>query len=80
LRITLDGITVWEGMTPINFGYFTLQLKPATGTHLRISLTGTPVREFDRIRELTAAAPPRAFPPVKTVLTVSETEIYKVGP
>jgi hypothetical protein len=80
LRITLDGITVWEGMTPINFGYFTLQLKPATGTHLRISLTGTPVREFDRIRELTAAAPPRAFPPIKTILTVSETEIYKAAP
>jgi hypothetical protein len=80
LRITLDGATVWEGMTPINFGYCTLQLKPATGMHLRIALTGTPVREFDRIRELTAAAPPRAFPPAKTVLTVSETEIYIAGP
>ena len=80
LRITLDGTTVWEGVTPTNYGYFTAVLKPAKGTHLRISLTGTPVREFDRIRELTAAAPPRAFPPVKTVLTVSETEIYKVGP
>jgi hypothetical protein len=80
LRITLDGTTVWEGMTPINFGYCAVQLKPASGTHLRIALTGTPVREFDRIRELTAAAPPRAWPPVKMVLAVSEAEIYRGEP
>jgi hypothetical protein len=80
LRVTLDGKTVWEGMTPTNFGYCTLQLKTASGTHLRIALTGVPVRKFDRIRELTAAAPPRAWPPVKTVLTVSEAEIYRAEP
>jgi hypothetical protein len=80
LRITLDGATVWEGMTPINFGYCTLQLKPASGTHLRIALTGVPVREFDRIRELTATTPPHVWPPVKTVLTVSEAEIYRANP
>jgi hypothetical protein len=80
LRITLDGKTIWEGMTPINFGFCTLPLKPATGTHLRIALTGTPVREFDRIRELTATAPLRTLPTVKTVLTISETEIYKTEP
>jgi hypothetical protein len=80
LLITLDGTTVWEGVTPINFGYCTLPLKAATGTHLRIKLTGVPKREFDRIRELTADVPPRAFPPVKTMLTVSEAEIYKAVP
>jgi hypothetical protein len=81
LRITLDGKTVWEGMTPINFGYCTLPLKPASGTHLRIALTGVPVREFDRIRELNAAAPPRpALPPIKTALAVTETEIYRAEP
>jgi hypothetical protein len=79
LRITLDGATVWEGVTPINFGYCTLPLKAATGTHLRIALTGVPTREFDRIRELTAADPPRAFRPVKTMLSVSEAEIYKAA-
>ena len=80
LRITMDGTTVWEGMTPINFGYCTLPLKPASGTHLRVALTGAPVREFDRIRELTSSAPPRALPPIKTVLTVSELEIYQAEP
>ncbi len=80
LRITLDGTTVWEGMTPINYGYCTVQLKPASGTHLRIALTGTPVREFDHIIELTAASPPHVWPPVKTILTISETEIYKAQP
>jgi hypothetical protein len=56
-------------------------LKPASGTYLRIALTGTPVREFDRIRELNAATPPRpALLPVKTVLTVSEAEIYRAEP
>jgi len=78
LRITLDGTTVWEGVTPTNFGYFTVDLKPATGLHLRIALTGVPEREIDRIRELTAATPPRPeAPPVKTVLTVTEAEIYR---
>ena len=80
LRITLDGTTVWEGLTPTNFGYFTAELKQATGAHLRIALTGVPVREFDRVRELTAATPPRpALPPIKTVLTVSEAEIYRAN-
>jgi hypothetical protein len=77
LRITLDGKTVWEGLTPTNFGYCTLELKPVSGTHLRIALTGVPVREFDRITELAAATPPRVEPPIKPILTVSETEIYK---
>ncbi|MGD0295388.1 MAG: hypothetical protein ABSB30_16190 [Terracidiphilus sp.] len=68
-------------MTPINFGYCTLSLKPTSGTHLRLALTGTPVREFDRIRELNAATPPRpALPPVKTVLTISEAKIYRAEP
>jgi hypothetical protein len=80
LRITLDGVTAWEGTTPTNFGYCTLPLKAATGTHLRITLTGVPMREIDRIRELTAAAPPRAFLTVKPVLAVSEAEIYKALP
>jgi hypothetical protein len=80
LRITVDGATVWEGVTPTNFGYFTAVLKPATGTHLRIALTGIPTRQIDRIRELTAATPPRpAMPPIKTVLTVSEVEIYRMS-
>lgn len=80
LRITLDGATVWEGMTPINFGYYTLPLIAASGTHLRITLTGLPVREFDRISELTAVSHPRLSPPIKAVLTISEAEIYRLEP
>ncbi len=77
LRITLDGITVWEGQTPINFGYFTAKLKPLSGSHLRIALTGSPVRENDRIKELNPSAPSsRSLPAVKNVLTISEVEIY----
>ena len=82
LRVTLDGATVWEGITPSNLGYCTLQLKPASGTHLRIALTGLPVRESDRIMELAGAVPPsdRVERPIKSVLSVSEVEIYRANP
>jgi len=82
LRITLDGATVWEGITPINLGYCMLQLKPASGTHLRIALTGLPAHESDRIRELAGAVPTndRVERPIKPVLGVSEVEIYRATP
>jgi hypothetical protein len=82
LRITLDGATAWEGMTPINFGYFTAVLKPTTGTHLRIALTGVPMRGSDRIRDLAGAVPTsdRVERPIKSVLGVSEAEIYRTNP
>jgi len=31
LRVTLDGKTVWEGLTPTSLGYITLPLQSATG-------------------------------------------------
>jgi hypothetical protein len=82
LRVTLDGATVWEGETPINLGYFTAVLKPATGTHLRIALTGIPVRGSDGIRELAGAVPTsdRGERLIKSVLSVSEVEIYRANP
>jgi hypothetical protein len=82
LRVTLDGATVWEGVTPINFGYCTLQLKPASGTHLRIALTGLPVRGSDRMRDLAGAVPTsdRVERPIKSVLSVSEVETYRTNP
>lgn len=43
IRVTLDGKTVFEGVPPASFGYVTLPLRPETGTHLRISLTGPTV-------------------------------------
>jgi beta-galactosidase len=40
IRVTLDGHTVWEGQTPKSLGYVDLPLTAATGTKLRITLTG----------------------------------------
>jgi hypothetical protein len=82
LRVTLDGKAVWEGTTPTSLGYITLNLKPALGTHLRIALTGSPVRgnEFGQIRELAGATAAQAEQPSKPILTVIEAEIYRATP
>jgi beta-galactosidase len=40
LRVTLDGRTVFEGTTDKSLGYVNLPLAPATGSRLRIQLTG----------------------------------------
>jgi len=40
IAVTLDGRTVYSGETPRSLGYVTLPLTPATGSKLRIWLTG----------------------------------------
>lgn len=40
LRVTLDGRTVWEGITERQLGYANLAFAPATGSVLRIQQTG----------------------------------------
>lgn len=82
LRVTLDGKTVWEGTTPTSLGYITLNLKPALGTHLRIALTGSPVRgnEFGQIKELAGVTAAQAEQPTKPILTIIEAEIYRATP
>lgn len=40
IRVTLDDRIVYEGTTPKSLGYVTLPLKAATGSRLRIALTG----------------------------------------
>jgi hypothetical protein len=82
LRVTLDGKAVWEGTTPTSLGYITLNLKPALGTHLRIALTGIPVRgnEFGQIKELAGVTAAQAEQPAKPILTVIEAEIYRATP
>jgi hypothetical protein len=82
LRVTLDGATVWEGVTPTGLGYLTLHLKAASGTHLRIALTGAPARgdEFGQIKELVGATTAQSEAPNKPILTVIEAEIYKLKP
>jgi hypothetical protein len=57
LRITMDGVTVYEGVPAKSLGYVTLPLKPAKGTRLRITLTGPTVDRdaFGKIVEITGA-------------------------
>ena len=40
IKVTLDGKTIYEGVTPKSLGYVNLPVTPATGSKLRISLTG----------------------------------------
>lgn len=57
LRITMDGVTVYEGAPAKSLGYVTLPLKPVKGTRLRIALTGPTVDRdaFGKIVEITGA-------------------------
>ena len=40
LRVFVDGIEVWRGVTPKSLGYVTLPLKPQRGSQVRIALDG----------------------------------------
>lgn len=57
LRITMDGVTVYEGEPAKSLGYVTLPLKPVKGSRLRIALTGPTVDRdaFGKIVEITGA-------------------------
>jgi hypothetical protein len=57
LRITVDGVTVYEGEPAKSLGYVTLPLKPVKGARLRIALTGPTVDRdaFGKIVEITGA-------------------------
>jgi hypothetical protein len=57
LRITMDGVTVYEGQPAKSLGYVTLPLKPVKGRRLRIALTGATVDRdaFGKIVEITGA-------------------------
>jgi len=57
LRVTLDGVTVYEGQPAKSLGYVTLPLKPAKGRKLRIALTAPTVDRdgFGKIIEITGA-------------------------
>jgi beta-galactosidase len=46
IRVTLDDKVVFEGTTPKSLGYVDLDLTPATGSKLRITLTG-PTKDLD---------------------------------
>jgi hypothetical protein len=57
LRITVDGVVVYEGEAPKSLGYVTLPLKPVKGSRLRIALTAPTVDRdaFGKIVEITGA-------------------------
>ncbi|CAN7468317.1 glycoside hydrolase family 2 protein [Massilia sp. LjRoot122] len=40
LRVHVDGVEVWRGVTPKSLGYVTLPLKPQRGSEVRIALDG----------------------------------------
>jgi len=57
LRVTMDGVTVYEGQPAKTLGYVTLPLKPVKGRKLRVALTGPTVDRdaFGKIVEITGA-------------------------
>jgi hypothetical protein len=84
LRITLDGQTIYEGTPEKNLGYVTIPTTQATGSRLRIALTGPTVDRdaFGQIIELVPTA--RAgldtmaeLVPAGYGLAIVEAEIYK---
>ena len=82
LRITVDGQTVWEGLTPASLGYCLLQLKPVRGEHLRIALTGPPVAagEFAGTTEITGkvdGSGVASHAQGSATLSIIEADIYK---
>jgi len=87
LWITLDGTTLYEGITPTSLGYVTIPFRqpldhPITGSHLRITLTGAPIdsRQSKGTVEITGKYDGAGVAPVqhddKAVLNVIETDIY----
>lgn len=57
LRVTMDGVTVFEGEASKSLGYVTLPLRPAKGSRLRIALTAPTVDRdaFGKIIEVNGA-------------------------
>jgi len=57
LRVTMDGVVVYEGEPAKTLGYVALPLKPVKGTRLRIALTGGTVDRdgFGKIVEVNGA-------------------------
>ncbi len=81
IRVTVDGQVVYEGTTPKSLGYVDLDLKPVTGSVLRISLIGaTEDRDaFGKIVELKDNKEAQSVGadkvPAGTTLSIVETDI-----
>ncbi len=85
LRVSVDSQTVWEGLAPASLGYVTLPLQPASGTRLRVEMTGpaVPVGQLAGTTEVNGKVEVSGVAPVasdgKVVLNIIEAEIYR-GP
>ena len=81
LRITVDGVEVFAGSTPVSLGYVTLPLKPAKGKSLKIEMTGPAqgqgginITELANTRDPAATGAGLAG---ATTLSLVEVEIYQ---
>jgi hypothetical protein len=84
LLITLDGQTVFQGITPTSLGYVTIPLARARpGTHLRIALTGAPMDDVPGrgTAEITGKYDGAGVAPVvtdqKATLNIIEVDVYR---
>jgi len=85
LRITLDGVTLYEGITPTSLGYVTIPLQegsdhPITGSHLRVVLAAPAVdtTPSPTTAEITGKIDPTAVTRnSRAVLTIIEADIYR---
>ena len=88
LRITLDGVTVFDGTTPNSLGYVNIPLqqstsKPVTGTRLRVALTAPPIdgNQSAGTAEITGKYDGAGVAPVtsdgKAILNVIEIDVFR---
>jgi beta-galactosidase len=80
LRVTVDGVEVYSGMTPKSLGYVTLPLKPRRGSSVKVELNG--VAEENNVIKLTEVANQAivdtgANQTPKGVLSIVEIEFYR---
>jgi beta-galactosidase len=80
LRVTVDGVEVYSGMTPKSLGYVTLPLKPRRGSSVKVELNG--VAEENNVIKLTEVANQAIVDTgsnqtPKGVLSIVEIEFYR---
>lgn len=80
VRISVDGKSVFAGVTPRSLGYVTLSFPPTSGKSVRIELSGAASNRdaFGNIIEIQGAPDPRsaANKGGKNILGIVEAEIY----
>jgi hypothetical protein len=81
IRVTVDGVEVFKGETPVSLGYVTIPLKQASGKSLKIEMTGAAHAQSGiNLTELANTRDPAATGVGLTgnaTLSLAEVEIYK---